>query len=97
MKSMLTAMALAIISLSCFAQKPVKTPSKEVMFKTAAYWKSIQENKLKNAPAAIQQAINQKNALMQNQGRSVRFGYTSQCSACFYNRFLLRPEKRHST
>src|ERR1035437_1143737 len=59
-----------------FSQKPIKTPSKEVLFKTPAYWKEQQDNKLKAAPESVKALLGQKNKELEKKGKTLRLGYT---------------------
>lgn len=67
---------LLILCQAVMAQKPIKTPSKEVVFKTAGYWKEVQDQKLLAAPEKIKSQLVQQNQQYEKSGKTVRLGYT---------------------
>ena len=77
MKKQLTLlMPLILFGILAIAQKTLKTIHKDILFKTPAYWNTVQDNNLKNAPANIRALLESKNADFQKSGKSLRLGYT---------------------
>jgi C1A family cysteine protease len=76
MKKATTLLLCLGVFLAGFSQKPVKTPAKEILFKTPAYWKNVLDNKMKTAPEKEKQELSLKNQAFEKSGKTLRLGYT---------------------
>jgi Papain family cysteine protease/Ricin-type beta-trefoil lectin domain-like len=80
-KTILALILVSSILQPGFAQKGVKTPSKEVVFKTPAYWKGLQEKKFYSAPENVKKQLNEQNQQFEKSGKSLRLAYSNLFNA----------------